>query len=245
MKFDPKYVFLGIPTVGGKEAVGASILTDSANRFDGQKGWRFLTRHMNGKRPVEFARNCLAAEFLKTECGILWYVDYDTVASPNAFDLLKVDADIVGGIYPFLASKDDKERPPVSWGAYDKHPKIEGAYSCVPFPENGEDPVQTVDAVCMGNTLIRRKVLEDPRMSLGTAEKNPDIPCLFRTIRDMNGEELATEDMDFCERARSLGYSIMSHTGVRFGHIKNVDIGRIFDLMSEMFQRGMNRNVPA
>ena len=240
MDIDPKYIFIGVPTINSRESVGVSMLTDSANRLDGQRGYRFKTRHMNGKRPVEFARNCLVKEFRATNCGRLWYVDYDTVTPHNAFNLLDVDADIVAGIYPFLAGKNDTERPPVSFGAYMKHPTIKDAYSCVPF---GDEGVRDIDAVCMGATLIRREVLEDPRMSLGTATRHPDIPCLFRTQRDVNGEELATEDMDFCERAKALGYTIKVDMGVRFGHMKVVDIARIFDLMTMMFERGQQHVV--
>ena len=235
MKVDYKHIFIGVPTVDSKESVGVSMLTDSANRLDGQRGYKFKTRHMNGKRPVEFARNCLVKEFKETNCGRLWYVDYDTVSPHNAFDLLDVDADIVAGIYPFLAGKDDTERPPISFGAYMKHQNIEGAYSCVPF---GDEGIRDIDAVCMGATLIRREVLLDPRMSIGIAKRHPDIPCVFRTIRDENGEELATEDMDFCARAKLLGYTIKVDMGVRFGHMKTVDIARIFDLMTMMFQKG-------
>ena len=47
--------------------------------------------------------------------------------------------------------------------------------------------------------------------------------------------------MDFCKRARNLGYTIKVHMGVRFGHMKNIDIARVFDMMTDMYQKGMQR----
>ena len=240
---------MAIPTVGMRESVGVSILTDIANRCNGQKGWRFTTRHMNGKRPVEFARNSLVAECKQTDAGLLWFVDYDTILSKNAFDLLHVDADIVAGIYPFLAERWDdrnpgkREKPEISFGAYRRHPSVKDAYECVMLPDEGCNEVMDVDAVCMGATIIKRRVLDDPRMLLGVAKKNPQIPCLFTTKRDINGEELETEDMDFCKRAKALDYTVKVHMGVRFGHLKNIDISRVFVLMTDMYQKGMKHAV--
>ena len=82
----------------------------------------------------------------------------------------------------------------------------------------------------MGATVIRRKVLEDRRLWL--AEPREDAIPVFREISDAYGKLCVSEDLDFCTRARALGYSIWCHSGIRWGHLKDgFDLNHVVDMM--------------
>ena len=80
-----------------------------------------------------------------------------------------------------------------------------------------------------GYALITRRVLEDKRMWL--APGPTDIPPVFQVRRSSNGQVLATEDVDFCERAFALGYSIFLDVDAKSGHVKTFDITELVPVL--------------
>jgi hypothetical protein len=89
----------------------------------------------------------------------------------------------------------------------------------------------------MGSTVIRREVLEDPGMRLGD-DSHCDSPAIFRTPLDLNGKTLSTEDIDFCERAKKLGYSVKVKLDVVGGHRKLVDLNVLWHTIESSFTQG-------
>jgi hypothetical protein len=235
---DKTKVLIAIPTTDSQVTNEIADLCEAALLMSchEKSPWTFQTRRLNGKRTVEHARNCLAGEFLASEADVLWFIDQDTRPSANSFELLLLleRYDIVGGVYPAFQYHGPDRMPSLTFGVY--HKDGDG-WQCDPMPDEG-NPIVTCDAVMMGATLIKRAVLEDSRMLLDTVE-DPLAPPLFRTERGSNGDELATEDVDFCERAGALGYRVGCHTGVKWGHRKKLDLLTVARMMIGAYQKGI------
>lgn len=71
--------------------------------------------------------------------------------------------------------------------------------------------------------VIKRHVLEDKRLWLAPEKVDGVVP-MFRWPRAITGATLGTDDLDFCKRARALGYKITAAPGVQWGHFKEVDL---------------------
>ena len=127
-------------------------------------------------------------------------------------DLLDIDADIVAGIYPIP----NANKPPV-WSVYHRMDNV-FQYATL----NGDRELMTAGAAGTGAMIIKRHVLEDPKMRHSPDEKG--VPCIFQTPRSPSGFCLATDDLDFCRRAVDAGYKLVVDTGVRWGHIKTHDV---------------------
>lgn len=82
------------------------------------------------------------------------------------------------------------------------------------------------DASGTGGLLIHRRVLADPRMSIG---KDTDKgSAIFRDLRDDSGDRILGHDLDFTWRAKKLGYRLLCVPGTLYGHIhKGIDINEI------------------
>lgn len=189
---------------------------------------RFTSDIISGYAPVEFARNTLVGNFLRTDASRLWFMDCDVIPNQDAIELLDVDADIVAGTYPILIRAE--KGPAILYGAYVSDGE---GYKYVGV--SNDQGVMDVDAVLNGMTVIRRRVLEDRRLWHDPAYVNPisgrstvlrddEAPPIFRTFRKPNGEQAVTEDFEFCKRAKDLGYSIKLKPNVRCGHVKLSDL---------------------
>jgi hypothetical protein len=179
----------------------------------------------NGLKGVSYARNTICDDFLKTDYDALWFFDYDCQPwkdSVEPTELLQVDADIVGGVYPLLQLDPVKQTMRFHYIVGDEkgHP--------MELPPEG---VAEVHYVGMGCTLIKRHVLQDRQMLLDPFA-NP--VCLFREEYWPTGKLKMTEDFDFCDRAKKLGYSVKCHSGVKFGHVNSVDLQIFHSLMPQM-----------
>jgi hypothetical protein len=182
----------------------------------------------NGIDGVALARNTIVRDFLKTECDNLWFFDYDCqpwMKTIDPVELVGVDGDIVGGVYPLLRL--DNRLGLVSFhyicGNEKGHP--------IPLPEND---VAECHYVGMGCTIIRRHVLEDPAMCVNVDQ---DPPAIFQDLLHDNGERKNTEDFEFCDRARKQGYTVKVHTGVQFGHVNKVDLQIFHSMMPQLQMR--------
>jgi hypothetical protein len=78
--------------------------------------------------------------------------------------------------------------------------------------------------------MIRRHVLEDPRMRCGASD--PDgTPALFRMLQTDTGRITEWEDVDFTLRAHRLGYTVAVDLGSRCGHMKTVNLDAVAELV--------------
>ena len=154
------------------------------------------------------ARNLSVASFLKGDDTHLLFVDDDVLVPAGVLvRLADHDVDVVAGCVPALKHIGGYAVPYIAVRDGMKSP---GTWSTSWF--DGLRETTGVGAACL---LIRRQVLE-----------RLDFPW-FRWEQEWNGGHYTyhTEDLDFCDRVRSLGFRIYADGAVRCGHIKQVDVG--------------------
>ena len=230
-------IHIGVPCVGDYLHVGMQQFLAVADRMtiDPAQPWAFEWGVEIGRRPVEFARNCLVKNFLASKASRLWMVDADMIPQPGIFNLLRVDADIAVPKMHAFKRRPETGEPYISTVGYKFNVNGDNRFnSLIPH----ESAAYDVDGCGTGCIVIRRKVIEDRRLwadpdfdwygqrTLGA----DDAPPVFRATYKPNGEILRGEDLDYTWRAKQLGYTVAMHTGVNCGHAKTInldDIGRI------------------
>lgn len=170
-------------------------------------------------KPADYARNKIVSDFLKDESfSRLWFIDSDILPKKECMKLLISDDDIVGGTYDIWGScqKDKAIRPTQT--AYLDGINQDG-WIPVPVPADG---FYNVDALGTGMMIIKRRVLADSRMWIGGTE-GAVFQNLYGPMRNIE----ITEDLDFCRRAKALGYTVVAHGAIKVGHVKTVNVADI------------------
>lgn len=213
---------------------------------------KFVVSH--GHSPVEYARNIMCGQFLRSECDKLWFIDEDMLPESSVVRLLHSDADIIAArMYKFDHPNPEAGKT-VGLGLCAMMKAKNGLYQPV-LPSLGDPAIQDCDAVGTGCTVIARRVLEDRRMWSDniytkadgvTEDGNVDpgrgdyAPYIFRFRRAPNGMGIMGEDIDFCERAKALGYSIKVDLNAGCGHFKPIDIDQAGYLAQETLKRAVS-----
>jgi hypothetical protein len=179
--------------------------------------FEFRTDVTLGCRPHDYARNIAIRSAIEDlRVAKVWFIDSDVVPTPICTKLLTLDADIAAGCYSVTKREDDGVlRPQTSLYRMEEEGRWRQA------EPQGESAVIEVDSAGMGMMVIDRKVFTDARMNLAPAG---GPPILFRHTYNADGSLALGEDMDFCWRARRLGYRIVADTSVRAGHLKEIDL---------------------
>lgn len=234
MTAGPTRVMVGIPTVHWRVTVQlASFLLElGAGRLVDPKRWSFEIALLPDVQPVHFARNTLVGAFLDGDAEWLWFLDDDMTPTASAASVLDVDGDIISGRAPIVRPGDDGE-PTLVHAAFSSRDGDMFRYA--PMSE-APSPIVAAGAGCL---LVRRAVLEDPRMRLSTAytsafgeprdlaTEDGAAPAIFRMLSKPNGESLLGEDMDFVYRAHALGYRCVFQPKALLGHHKRVDLAGV------------------
>ena len=166
--------------------------------------------------------------------------------------LLGVDADICCGLmYRFDHTNADNPNSEPGVSICAMRDAEDGRFRPI-IPMPGDPLVQDVDAMGTGSMLIRRRVIVAGRMwlddkyrdlngfqmRLEEQRKHPHwAPPIFRTRLKPNGQVLMGEDVDFCQRAKRLGYTCKTHLGVSFGHLKEVDLNEVVTSIHHAIKR--------
>lgn len=246
--FDAKKILVAIPTLGGKTNVGLIRFLAMLERWDAP--WEFAWCYFPGLSGHDYARNRIVAEFLRQpDLDAVWMIDDDMVPTEDSVRLLDVDGDIVGGAAPIWNASAPGKNPSILISGFRKNVDKPGFSSVMFDPVN---PVQDVDALGMACTLIKRHVLEDRRMWGETRYLDPDgklvdiaeddgsetwAPPVFRFVKAPNGKQLRGEDVDFCWRAKQLGYSVRLHLGSPWGHLKTANVSDIAQLAGSIARK--------
>jgi hypothetical protein len=237
------HVFVGVPAVADSihPAVTYFLLRLMMANHHKDCPWWFHFSFSTGKRPVEYARNLLVGKFLETDCQKLMMIDDDMIPDDSALQLLHVPADIVGPRM-YAAKLSNEDAPRIDLCAYKWNSLGDERHAPITLLDNNASGLVDVDAVGTGFCVIDRKVLEDRRMWFdgeyqwlshkGDVAAGPDgpdefCPPIFRTHYAPNGRILRGEDLDFCSRAKELGYTVTAHVGVRVGHAKLVNLNDV------------------
>ncbi len=227
-------VMLAVPTLDWRiNTQLASFLLELCTGKVDPSEVRFEVCFLPDTQPVHYARNVLAGAFLQSKADRLWFLDADITPTLNVLTMLALDADIVSGRAPIVRPGDDGA-PTIVHAAFDRR-LPGGAFG---YARRASHPVPMI-ASGAGCLLIRRAVLLDPRMHLSPTYSTPSgelrsldseanaAPALFRTPSKPNGEPLLGEDMDFVERASTLGYSCIFDPRAACGHVKRVDLAGV------------------
>jgi hypothetical protein len=203
-----------------------------------------------GRSPVELARNVLCGHFLQSHCDALWFIDEDMMPEGSAARLLRSAADITCARMYKFDHPNSKEGRDVGLGlcAFDRTGTLYRPLN----PEIGSPSIQECDAVGTGCTIIKRHVIEDRRLWRDNTytDRNGNVvdgnvmipgadfaPNIFKTHRAPNGHGITGEDIDFCERAKHLGYSIAVDLNAVCGHFKSIDIDQAGFLAQQTVKR--------
>ena len=246
-------VFVAIPTMTNRITIQIAALLDALRQGSTEADSEFDLKFQieMGKSPVEYARNVLCGAFLKTDCDKLWFIDEDMLPYASVVRLIHSEADIAcARMYKFDHPNPDK-KVDVGLGLCAMTKAPNGMYSPL-MPEVGAPAVQRCDAVGTGCTVIARRVIEDRRLWSDNVYSTLDgktidgnvptddgdfAPAIFRHPRAPNGMGLVGEDIEFCERARSLGYTIEVDLNAVCGHFKSIDIDQAGFLAQKTVER--------
>lgn len=216
--------------------VSASLTMFAVNLYAiGQRPecpYAFNLEIIQNYKPVDYARNVMVKHFLASRDTRLWMIDSDIAPSVDSYKILGTDGDIVSGKYDIWGSPDAGGEIHCAPTSYVWEPS-KAMWRTVFVPEGVN---MKADAAGTGFMVIKRHVLEDKRMWL--SEDGSDYTPLFRNIYGPSGRIRISEDMDFCQRARNLGYSLVINGSIHVGHLKTVSVKDIVDHGARCFDRG-------
>ena len=214
----PVKLFLGLPVYGGYDPHFVTGLLSLVRR----PPCEMRVAPCIGDSLVARARNRLAAEFLRSDCTHLLFLDTDLIFSvEHVARLVGHGEPLVAGIYP-------KKQRELAWvlNALD-----EGS----PGPdERGLEPVKYAGTGCL---LIAREVLVAmiarwPDLVYRPDELPDEVPddapearawdffsCGVWECPRTGRRRYLSEDWYFCQRARDLGYEILADTQVILKHV--------------------------
>ena len=232
-----EHILICTATMDKKVSSGINNFFSAAHAQNaGATRYKFSTATLENVQGYALMRNMASQKLLESPCDRLWFIDNDVIPPANVMDLLETDGDIVGASIPyafslsaaFLKLKDLNDLR-----------TMEGHF----LPSD-----QTHDVTCVGTacTIIRRHVLEDPRMH-GTRDflyrdgrkgrlSDDAPPPIFQFHRLPNGDINMGEDWDFCYRASKLGYRVRYDGRVLCDHAKTVGLLEVIEKAKQQWE---------
>lgn len=195
-------VFLAVPAYEGLAApfVSSLFASQAASRY------RLDLEIFAGNCHVDDSRNRLVRDFLESDCEQIVFLDVDVSWTAADLDkLIEHEPDIVAGVYPRRA---DEQPFPVK-----------------PLPGErwaDKDGLVEVEGVPTGFLKIRRKVFEALYETVPTHRSSDDtpgrmpIPVIFE--RTLNGNSRVGGDIEFCRKARKIGFKVYVDPMMALGH---------------------------
>lgn len=206
---------------------------------------------MGNESLITRARNRLVADFLKSDCTHLVFLDADVGWEVNALaDMVKSPHDIVCGAYPMKGYLWDKIGAAARSGMPDKELPFEGAHFAVNWRDedlasgqiDAEDGYVKSKDGATGFMVIKRAAIERmvehyaPEVAYTAdyqAEHGETHFALFDCIIDKQKRYLS-EDYAFCRRWQAIGGDIFIYLGAKLTHTGTHtwqgDVSKTFDL---------------
>lgn len=202
-------LLIAVPTMGSIHPILVSRLIKWGQSYGEQVSFYFTFK----VAPVDRARNQIVEFFLSSERRFthLLMIDADTIPPEDAVErLLSHKKEIVTGLTPILSYSEDG-----GWQSYDNAfvSREKDTYgnvvkTNVAGRNTGLQEVFRCGAACI---LIERKVIEAL-----------DKPHFRFVPNEANTKHVRSEDIDFCDRVRELGYTIYADTDVVCQHYKDI-----------------------
>jgi hypothetical protein len=220
----------------------AAFSTDMARlSYDPTVPYEFYTTYITGVRPVHMARNRAVEHFIKSGFDKMWFIDDDMIPSPSSLQLLTMPGDITTGIAYRI---NEHKLSTCQNVAAARDPENKQFGGIVIFPDT-KPALYEIDSSGTGYLVIDGKVLRDERMQF---KREDGTPYWFRSQETPDGHTIQSEDIDFTWRAKCLGYRILANSGVKVGHVKEVDLmqcGTLFDWLNDARDKGNTPPKPA
>lgn len=238
------HLFVGVPAVDGRVTVELMRYIGGLQTMAAMGALPFTvsTAEVTGIAPVEYARNVLCGMALGTVADRILLIDADMTPEPTVTRLLVNQGDIVvPRMYRFRHhGKNGIHQGPPELTCCATLIRKDGRFDLTPEPDTNK--CVAVDAVGTGCIMIKRAVLDDPKMRVGDDED--DVPAIFRMKRNDVGRITEWEDVDFSYRATKLGYRVFADFGARCGHNKTLNLDSVAELVYNPPKRGEIRKTP-
>lgn len=213
-------VFLAVPTVSGRVnfTIAVTFARAMASNTVPECPFRFAVHIEPGKRPADYARNCIVKTFIEdTDFDWLVMVDDDQVIPDNFWQLCAVsDADVVAAPTPvWVGNMDPETMLRVNNYGVDAQGRC---FNLVAPPEEAKQPYR-VPIVGTGCIAIRRRVFAPPPKGVGLH------PFYFTSEEDRRTR--GGEDINFSVECNRAGFVLAVHPGVWFDHLKEIPLRQI------------------
>lgn len=162
---------------------------------------------LQGMCHVDDARNAIVRHFLASDCTDLIFLDADVDWEPESLvHLARREVDIVGGVYPYR--RDGGDQMPVRLMDRSTQPV---------------DGLLEVDGLPTGFLKIKRTVFERMAPTVPEYWDKMERTRLFFD-RPRPGEDMTRwgGDIDFCNRAKDLGFRLFADCELRLGHVATI-----------------------
>jgi len=199
-----KGIYIAVLNQGDIRAELAYVLTELTH----QNKYNIMISYPANK-PISHNRNKIVQDFLQRKnFDYLLMLDSDNVPPTNILNLADFDKDVICGL---------------SFGWQQKlvvpsifRRKKDGLYTIAPF--RGDEGLIEVDAAGSGQMMIARRVLEKIRYP-------------FRNEYDRDGIKKLGLDINFCERAKDLGFKVYAHLDYISSHWVTFDLKEVYSIL--------------
>ena len=162
-------------------------------------------------KPISYNRNKIVQTFLQNKkYDYLLMLDDDNVPPADILHLADFDKDIICGL------SFGWQQGLVVPSAFKRRP--DGIYTVAPF--TGDEGLIEVDAAGSGQMMIARRVLEKLRYP-------------FRNEYDRDGMKKLGLDLNFCQRAKELGFKVWVHLDYLSSHWVEFDLKEVYRVLLE------------
>lgn len=183
------------------------------------------------QKPISFNRNNIVKKFLANpEADYLMMLDGDIIPPPNILDLVLYQKDIIGGLCFSFSQISLGQTSIVPLILKRNKKKIQGDkfYKYTPLNKKKWTGLTECDAIGTGHIIISRKVLEDPYWIKSGG--------WFVNQYNKTGDKEIGLDLNFCYRAKKLGYPIFCHTDFKCGHWTPMNLLMIHNTLNYLLE---------
>ena len=166
---------------------------------------------------VDYNRNAIVNDFLKTNCKWLIMIDHDNPPLNNPLDLIEFNKDIL--CLPTMMWRGIDSPGGNTGVAFNVYKAVKGGWAT--FVYDGKNKLFKADRVGTGCILLKRRVLE----------KMKDKAPFLSTVDPKSGMRVLGEDISFCDKARKEGFGIWGHWDYACSHYKEVDLLDVAQLL--------------
>lgn len=201
-----KWIYLAVLEQGEIRAELAQALLSITHQYDYNVDVGF---HCD--KPISYNRNKIVQTFLQDKkYDYLLMLDGDNVPPATILHLADFDKDIICGLS--FGWQKGLVIPSVF------RRKKDGTYTIAPF--NGDEGLIEVDAAGSGQMMIARRVLEKLRYP-------------FRNEYDRDGIKKIGLDLNFCQRAKELGFKTWVHLNYISDHMVTFNLKDVYRVLIE------------